>query len=175
MPSAPYPDIGIFSATEVATAAEEGDTATIIGLFFDMPESDPCIAPLRRATRDLLEGRSVPRDEISDLEMVVSELATNAVRHAKSGGNYRVHLELSGDQATVTVIDNGVGFSPDAVPEPGTLRPDEVCDGDVGFAEGWRVGGFGLPLVHSLSDEVSIERRQPRGMIVRARKRLRTV
>lgn len=175
MPSALYPDARSYFAAGVTTAAGERVLPTLIGLFFDMPETDTHIAPLRKAARDLLEGMSIPREDISDLEMVISELATNAIRHARSGGNYRVYIELTGSQATVTVIDNGVGFSPDAVPEPGTLRLDVRCDSAEDCSDKWRIGGYGLPLVHSLSDEVRIERKAPCGMIVQARKILRTI
>ena len=135
-----------------------------IGLDFNLPEALPYISYLRKATRHLLQEVGVSGGDIDDLETMIGELATNAARHAK-GGNYHVSIEVHNDQVTITVTDSGVGFEPSGVQAPGSTRIDDLSEED-----DLRFGGFGLPLVQLLADQVSIERNQPKGMIIRAKK-----
>ncbi|MFJ4437881.1 ATP-binding protein [Streptomyces sp. NPDC088923] len=78
----------------------------------------------------------VPERTTGDLHLVVSELATNAERHA--GGFHA--LELTGDATHVVVTVHDT--SPVA---PSFLTPDPA-----------RVGGHGLEIVRALSREVRI-------------------
>ncbi|RYZ91476.1 MAG: ATP-binding protein [Proteobacteria bacterium] len=135
-----------------------------IGIAFNLPEATPYISCLRKTMCQLLKAACVSQQEVDDLETVIGELATNAARHAQ-GGNYHVLFELHGNQVTITVTDNGKGFDPSTLLEAGTLRDDNFS-----VDEAPRVGGFGLPLVQFLTDHLSIERNEPTGMIVRARK-----
>jgi len=134
-------------------------------LQFDLPETLGVVAYLRKAARCMMAGLGVSPLDVDDLELIVGELATNAIRHAK-GGSYQVAVECLPQQAVVTVIDKGAGFSPEAVLEPGTLRPD-------GFHAEERIGGFGLPLVFAVADHVDIKTGDHDGTTVRAEKRLR--
>jgi anti-sigma regulatory factor (Ser/Thr protein kinase) len=122
---------------------------------------------VRHVAADLLRSFAVSAQDIDDIEALVGEIATNAVRHAQSHDGYRLVLELTDDTAVVTVSDRGVGFSRKRVSGPGTLRPDS--NGDE------RVGGWGLPLVEMLADHVEYVPQEPRGTTVRAKKRLRRV
>jgi len=136
----------------------------VISLSFDLPETLVHVSYLRKKARSILASLDVARADIDDIETVIGELATNAVRHAK-GGRYRVVVELSENCCVVTVIDNGPGFVPSAVAKPGTSRPDSF---DASADD--RIGGFGLPLVRSLADQVDITRnhRPAQGMTIRA-------
>jgi anti-sigma regulatory factor (Ser/Thr protein kinase) len=93
-------------------------------------------APRRARTiaRDVL-GSLVDDRRRNDLLVLVTELVTNAVRHAGVGpvDTLIVHLAGAADVIRVEVCDRGPGFDP-ADHEP---RPD---------------GGFGLPLLRALSD-----------------------
>ncbi|RZM09157.1 MAG: ATP-binding protein [Pedobacter sp.] len=80
-----------------------------IGIAFNLPEAMPYISCLRKTICQLLKAAGISQQEIDDLEVVIGELATNAARHAQ-GGNYHVLFELQGNEALVTVTDNGVGF-----------------------------------------------------------------
>ncbi|UED88227.1 ATP-binding protein [Streptomyces profundus] len=77
-----------------------------------------------------------PRDAVDAALLVVSELVTNALRHG--GGRYL--LELSATGATVRVAVS------DGEPRPPKARGPDVLRG----------GGFGWPLVRSLSVEVGV-------------------
>lgn len=83
------------------------------------------------------EASLVPRDS-NDLVQAVSEVCANAVLHG-NGDTFVVSCSTQPSGGVkVKVRDQGV-----FAPRPGTLY-------------GGRVGGFGLPLVAALVDEVSI-------------------
>jgi anti-sigma regulatory factor (Ser/Thr protein kinase) len=138
-----------------------------LSLAFDLPEAVQYIAHLRRTALCFLEGMGISRDDANDVELLLGELATNAVRHAR-GGSYRVDLEFYQDRAVITVSDNGIGFAKEELLPPGVRPYDQLHpegDGDQ------RIGGFGLPLVHSIADSVEIQPNVPHGTVVRAEKR----
>lgn len=147
--------------------APQKDSGHILSLAFDLPEAVQYIAHLRRTALCFLEGMGISREDANDVELLLGELATNAVRHAR-GGSYHVDLEFFQDRAVVTVRDSGVGFSSDDLPPPGA-RPFDLLHPE-GEA---RIGGFGLPLVHSIADSVDIQPNVPQGTVVRAEKRFR--
>ena len=93
-------------------------------------------APRRARTiaRDVLGPLADDRRR-NDLLVLVTELVTNAVRHAGVGpaDTLVMHLAAAAAVIRVEVCDRGPGFEP-VVREPG---PD---------------GGFGLPLLGALSD-----------------------
>jgi len=132
----------------------------LLNLSLKLPEDYIHLPMVRRVTREVLGSFGVSKGDIDDIELLVGELATNAVRHARSDG-YSLEIGLDGNRALVTVIDNGEGFDRSQIPAPGTARPD---DGD---AED-RIGGWGLPLVEMIADEVEISTNEPRGTRVRA-------
>jgi two-component sensor histidine kinase len=93
------------------------------------------------ARRALLEGNgalpSAVRDEVL---LLVTELVTNAVRHANAGSDRAVRVELSrlSDRVKVAVFDGGAGF---------TAGPPAERD----EADGW-----GLVLVDRVADRWAI-------------------
>ncbi|MDO0929337.1 ATP-binding protein [Streptomyces sp. TG1A-8] len=86
-----------------------------------------------------------------DAELAVSELVTNAVRHAP--GPCGMTLRLSGEELAITVWD--------------TSAEEPVARG----ADPRRVGGHGLHLVHAVSDRVVVAP-HPTGKQVTAHLRL---
>lgn len=76
----------------------------------------------------------VPAPVALDAELTVSELITNAIRHAPGPCGLSVHL--SSDELTITVWDNST--------EKPTVRQGNRH----------RVGGHGLHIVHTVSDRV---------------------
>jgi PAS domain S-box-containing protein len=50
------------------------------------------------------------------IAQVVENLLSNAVKYSPGGGTVRVVVERKGDEAVVTVADEGIGIPPDAVP-----------------------------------------------------------
>ena len=134
-------------------------------LLLELPE-DPSSAPLARLLgRNLLEHHDAAQQDIDDVEMLVGELCSNVTRHALSEeGYFRIMLEHHGDHITLTVEDHGPGLDMRRIPPAGTPRTDQKG--------GQRYGGFGIPIVQSLADEVRFELRTPRGTRAYVQKRL---
>jgi serine/threonine-protein kinase RsbW len=63
------------------------------------------VAAARRYVRDVLGGH--PRAHVDAVELMVSELATNAVKHAHS--DFKVSINDSGGEIRVEVRDTGRG------------------------------------------------------------------
>lgn len=134
-------------------------------LVLELPE-DPASAPLARLIgRNLLVHHAATQQDIDDVETLVGELCANVVRHAQSEeGYFRITLEHHGDSITLTVEDHGPGLDTQHILPVGSPRPD--VNGDE------RYGGFGLPLIQKLADEVRFEQRTPHGTSAYIQKRL---
>jgi len=85
----------------------------------------------------LEEGLSVPARVLPDLQLLVSELVTNSVRHADLAPGQRIELRVHAEPGTVRVEveDPGPGFTP-TPRRPGDRRDD----------------GWGLYLVERIAD-----------------------
>ncbi|HEY7631155.1 MAG TPA: ATP-binding protein [Thermoleophilaceae bacterium] len=98
------------------------------------------VAAARRGL-DGLEAE-VGAERLNDMRLLVSELVTNSVRHARNGKAEDLELEVTVSDETihVCVTDKGPGF------EPTQRTPDD----DPG-------SGWGLFLVEQLSDRWGVE------------------
>lgn len=98
-------------------------------------------AAVARHALDGLDGR-LPADQLGDVRLLVSELVTNALRHAGSEPQEQIRLAVTVSEAAirVEVRDQGTGFEPHPLPDD----PD-------------RESGWGLFLVETLSDRWGVE------------------
>ena len=98
-------------------------------------------AAARHAIDDI--AAELPEDQIGDVRLLVSELVTNALRHAELSDADHIGLRVvvNDGAVRVEVSDPGKGF------EPSPLV------GDPTSADGW-----GLYLVATLSDRWGVER-----------------
>ena len=97
----------------------------------------------RRAVRDELSGE-LPERTLDDVELLVSELATNSVRHGgcDEDAELRVETDVTPSCIRIRLCDTGSGFAePRAEPSP----PDAA-------------GGFGLVLLDRISDRWGTQR-----------------
>src|SRR5829696_10171320 len=97
----------------------------------------------RRAVREELKD-ALPQRRLADVELLVSELATNSVRHAGCDDSAELSMEaaVEGDRVLVQLYDPGHGF------EEHTPTPP---------ARG-SAGGYGLVLLDRLSDRWGVQR-----------------
>lgn len=113
----------------------------------------PGVDAATRARRALDElEASIPEPVMQDLELLVSEVVTNAVRHAGASRGDLIGLSVEADRGRVRVevADPGSGF--EAAPARPTM-----------FQE----SGWGLYLVGQLSDRWGVEvERDPQGTVV---------
>jgi anti-sigma regulatory factor (Ser/Thr protein kinase) len=101
----------------------------------ELPVAPEAAAEARHALDDI--GDAVPVAKLRDVRLLVSELVTNAVRHANLSSSDVILLvfEANDHALRVEVHDPGGGFVPTA-PAPDPARPS----------------GWGLYLVAELSD-----------------------
>jgi anti-sigma regulatory factor (Ser/Thr protein kinase) len=122
------------------TAKPEGDGRQAVALAAEPLAVGAARSWLSSLAADLVEP---PRD--ADLELVVSEIVTNAVRHGREGGEILLAATPKPDYLCVQVTDDGPGF----VPHPGAMASDEH-------------GGFGLFLVERLTRRWGVTRENGR-------------
>ncbi len=110
-----------------------------------VPWARSATAETRRIVVADLEARDINPETVGDTEIVVSELITNALQHARplSDGTVRVHWKVKAGVVEVEVTDGGSLSTPRPAPE--SL---------------WASTGRGLRIVRSLAHEwgVSDER-----------------
>jgi anti-sigma regulatory factor (Ser/Thr protein kinase) len=105
-----------------------------------LPAAPEAAAEARHALDDL--SGEFPDGRMRDVRLLVSELVTNAVRHANLGGSDVIDLviDLADHTLRVEVHDPGGGFVPTA-PSPDPARPS----------------GWGLYLVAELADRWGVD------------------
>jgi anti-sigma regulatory factor (Ser/Thr protein kinase) len=96
--------------------------------------------------RHALDGLDdlLPPGRLEDVQLVVSELVTNSIRHAELSPHDQISLSVAVSAGSVRgrVCDPGSGFEADS-----ELRPRPGLK-----------GGWGLPIVERMSDRWGVER-----------------
>ena len=100
--------------------------------------SNPTAPAQARGALDQIAGRITPQ-RMRDVRLLVSELVTNAVRHA-GGEAVRLVVALTGDTLRIEVHDPGEGFELKAPP-----------------SDPLRASGWGLVLVEELADRWGVD------------------
>src|SRR4051794_19961044 len=130
-------------------ATEQGTVAVLTNRVLDLVvEADPAqVTAARHAVVEHLSRNGVSSVAVDDLELVASELITNAVVHppVSSDAVVLVHVEVA-DSVAMTVAN--VGWA-DRIPPVDTWLP----------AAPDAVSGRGLGIVRRLCDEVAVEQR----------------
>lgn len=112
-----------------------------MSLELQLPRELESAATARQAVGEL--AGQLPEELIGDVRLLVSELVTNALRHAEMGDDDRIVLavEVRSDAVRVEVRDPGSGFEP---PAQVSKEPDAGA-------------GWGLYLVSTLADRWGVE------------------
>jgi anti-sigma regulatory factor (Ser/Thr protein kinase) len=113
---------------------------TVDPLHLTLPATPESIGAARRALAPLREDVGDP--VYRDLRLLVSEVVTNAIRHAEHRGEVRLVVVPVPGALRVEVHDGGVGFAPDPEPTPAADRG----------------AGWGLYLVDKLTRSWGAER-----------------
>ncbi len=135
-------------------------------VLLDLPSEAAVLGVVRAALRALAEGphrvRLDPR-EIDEVAVALQEACTNVVRHAHHGDEtkrFQVELRRGANELEVLVRDHGEPFELDVprAPEPEALQE----------------GGYGIRIMRSWMDEVTLTREQGSN-VLRLVRRYRTV
>jgi anti-sigma regulatory factor (Ser/Thr protein kinase) len=111
----------------------------VLEVSFRHAASPLAIGQTRHQVEDALSQADVDDHTVGDLTLLVSELVTNAVRHAETEG-VEVRLQVRPDTLRLEVRDQGGGFEPLVAPSD---------DG---------AGGYGLFLVDRVADRWGVMR-----------------
>jgi serine/threonine-protein kinase RsbW len=122
----------------------------------DLPVEISSLEEGRLALLSYLQPFDLDARLINRVEVVLEELVSNVVRHAKDAGNLTIEAERTGPAVLLAVEDNGAAFNPLNMPEP---APFSTLDDAM-------LGGQGIPLIKRLSKSVRYERRGTRNRIV---------
>ncbi|MEM7442323.1 MAG: SpoIIE family protein phosphatase [Pseudomonadota bacterium] len=109
------------------------------------------IPRLAEKVENFAEGASVPPRLVQQINIVLDELVSNAIRHGGADGKYHrieVRLRLHDDKMVVTIEDDTGPFDPRTIPPP---------DLDQSL-EDRPIGGVGLHLVRTMMDGFDYER-----------------
>jgi anti-sigma regulatory factor (Ser/Thr protein kinase) len=122
----------------------------------NLPVDMAAIEEGRLALLSYLQPFDLDARLINRVEVVLEELASNVVRHAKDADSLIIEAERTGSAVLLAVEDNGAAFNPLCVPEPPPFASLEDA----------MLGGQGIPLIRRLSQSVRYERREARNRIV---------
>ena len=118
----------------------------------EIPPSFDHLAMVRSVLSTALEAEQALKEQrLQDLRLAVSEATTNAIEAHKEAGidaNIAIRVSIDDIGVTVTVLDSGGGFDPDALkPHPPVTDPERL--------EYER--GLGVTLMRTLTDECQID------------------
>jgi len=103
---------------------------------------------------------ALPEGRALDMELCLNEILTNInhYAHRESDGEREIQVTLHRQDRRLeaTIEDDGLPFNPVESPEPSA--PESLAQA--------RIGGWGIPIVRALADEVRYERRDGRNRLV---------
>ncbi|NUS12951.1 MAG: ATP-binding protein [Streptomyces sp.] len=151
LPSNDSPWSGIGSAGTATAATTPHAAGGTAGTGFELPARGEAVAEARRRVREYLRRAGCGADTVETAALLVSELATNAIRHTASPV-FACRVEYDGERVRLEVEDHGG--------TPDLPHRREPGPGDV--------DGRGLLLVDVLCSEWHVAEGPRGGRIVRA-------
>ncbi len=108
-------------------------------IVLELPSSSEYVLLARLVVSCVGQLAGFEPEDVYDMKLAVTEAATNVIRHA-AVGSFQVEYRVLPGAVEITVIDEGGGF-----------------DGVEFTKEPGEYGGFGLAVIRSLVDELSID------------------
>ena len=127
-------------------------------LRFKIPAALSELAPAAARIRVYMDARGVDRTAIFALEMVIEEMATNAIKYAfhnNHNGEILIEASVTSTRAHLLIEDNGEAFDPTEAPDPEVNRS----------LEDMPIGGLGIHLVRELTDSFDYQRVNDRNQV----------
>jgi len=119
------------------------------------PSNPETVADVDSFLDQRLREAGFPDDLLADIAVSVSEVVNNAVIHGNRqdpSRNVEIDLEIGPDRVSISVLDEGKGFDPDALPNP--VAQENLM----------REVGRGLFIVRAYMDEVNFDMVSGRGL-----------
>ncbi len=119
-----------------------------LGVQLFLPRDTRYVSVMRRVAQCLLTGLALPKEDVEDIELVLSEACTNVVRHAEGTDRYSVNLQIDARECAIEIVDWGPGFGADfQTSAAGTALSGEADE-----------TGRGLHLMRTLVDDLQFSR-----------------
>ena len=134
------------------------ENAVLITVSLNLASDAATVPVARHIVRASLDEIGVTTDCVTDIEIALSEAATNVLKHAGPGDSYEVSCELNDTSCIIRVVDRGHGF------DHATLGFDH--------ADASAEQGRGIQLMRELVDQVRFISKPEDGTIVHLEKRL---
>ncbi|HLZ67384.1 MAG TPA: ATP-binding protein [Aliidongia sp.] len=137
-------DLSRIEAGDMEYAPEPVDLHQLIGECLRELRDDA-----RRAALTIENNAATRADIIADQRLakrVLFNTLSNAIKFNRAGGTVRVELMVAPQEATVTILDSGIGMTKDEIVT--ALRPFQQIDTSLGRRYGGT--GLGLPLAKAL-------------------------
>lgn len=129
-----------------------------IKLTLALPRDGASVPVARRVLAGALRALGVEEDAVSDIELALTEAATNVLDHAEATDDYEISAGVHGDLCILEVVDHGAGF-------------DSTVAG-FAEAEAGAESGRGIQIIRALVDRVSFIDVPHDGTIVHLEKKL---
>lgn len=112
-----------------------------VRMWLDLPRDARWVPTVRDVAGSLLQTAGTPDDEVTDVQLALTEACANVVRHAAGTDTYAVGVVIDAAGCEVEIVDHGPGFEEGAA--------DGSADDD---AE----SGRGLDLMRALVDDLEV-------------------
>ena len=129
-----------------------------IKLTLALPRDALSVPVVRRILKSAMDVLGVDEDVTADVEVALTEAATNVLKHAGEGDSYEVSAGIDGSMVVIEIVDRGVGFDASQLGH--------------GSAAAGAEEGRGIQLMRELVDQVTFERHDSHGTVVHLEKRL---
>jgi serine/threonine-protein kinase RsbW len=127
-----------------------------IKLTLALPHDEFSVPVARHVLAGALRTLGVEESAVTDIELALTEAATNVLDHATSSDEYEVSAGISGNICIIEVVDHGSGFDSN---EHGLANADAGAE-----------TGRGVQLIRALVDRVSFRSVPQDGTVVHLEK-----
>jgi serine/threonine-protein kinase RsbW len=154
---APDRDVAGITYTWPQTEDEAEKAPPRLDLAVTLPRESASVPVVRRLAAQALRAFGVVADDISDVELAISEACANVIDHAKESDSYEVQVQLTAQKCMITVIDRGHGF------EAALVSDEEDLDSE---------DGRGLAIMRAMVDNLDFIQEPRQGAVARMVKTL---
>lgn len=113
-----------------------------------LPSSPNSVAQLESFVKSIIVEHKICEGKFSDILVSLTEAVNNAIIHGNQYDENKkvmVKCKTSTRGIQFSIVDEGKGFDPEAIPDPTSIEKIETC------------GGRGVFIINALADKVAIK------------------